>query len=70
MAPRLVIHAVEGFGKTTIGAYSPDPFILMSETGYDTLLASELAPSVPAEEVTSWTDLLRWLSDLAARRRN
>lgn len=65
-APRLIVNAVEGFGKTTLGAYSPDPFILMSrgETGYDTLLSAGLVPAVPAEEVVAWSQLLEWLDRL------
>ena len=49
-----------------MGANSPDPMILMSrgETGYDTLLSAGLVPQVPAEEVTTWQDLLGWVSDL------
>lgn len=67
VTPRIVIDAVEGFGKTTIGAYAPEPLILMSrgETGYDTLLASGLVPQVPAEEITDWADLLGWVEALA-----
>ncbi len=66
VAPRLIVNAVEGFGKTSLGAFAPDPLILMSpgETGYDTLLAAGLVPAVPAEEVTSWTDLIGWLNTL------
>ncbi len=69
LPPRLVINAVEGWGKTTLGAYAPSPVILMAkgETGYDTLLSapSSLVPAVPAELVESWLDLLTWLDDLA-----
>lgn len=67
LPPRLAVFAVEGFGKTTLGAYAPEPLILMSrgETGYDTLLKSGLVPQVPAEEVTDWADLLEWIESLA-----
>jgi len=64
-SPKLIIHGVPGFGKTTIGAHTPRPLLLMSETGYDTLLSVGSVPSVAAELVESWTDLLRWLDDLA-----
>lgn len=68
LAPRLIVYGVEGFGKTTLAAYAPDPLILMSrqETGYDTLLSRGLVPAVPAERVDSWPDLLDWLDDLIA----
>lgn len=66
ITPRIVINAIEGFGKTTIGAYSPDPVVFMSpgETGYDTLLSSNLVPQVPAVSIESWTDLLGWCDEL------
>ncbi len=68
LPPRLMLFATEGFGKTTLGSYAPNPLILMSrgETGYDTLLGSRLVPQVPAEEVADWSDLLGWIDDLAA----
>lgn len=70
LAPRIILQAVEGWGKTTIGAYTPSPIVLMApgETGYDTLLQSSLVPSVPAYELESWADLLGWLDQLAENR--
>lgn len=66
VAPWLVLNAVEGFGKTTFGAYSPAPLILMArgETGYDTLLAAGRVPQVPAYVVETWEDALGWLDQL------
>ncbi len=69
LPPRIVVNAVEGWGKTTLGAYAPSPVILMArgETGYDTLLSATppLVPAVPAEPIESWTELLGWLDTLA-----
>lgn len=58
--PRIIINAVEGFGKTTAGAYADNPAILMAqgETGYETLLAAGLVPQVDRVLVTSWDSLL------------
>ena len=66
IVPRLVVHGVEGVGKTTIGAYADSPFIIMArgELGYDALLSAGRVPMVPAEVVESWPDLLGWVSDL------
>lgn len=67
-APIVALNAVEGFGKTTIGAHAPKPLIAMSdnERGYDTLLAHGLVPQVPAVVMDSFTDtlaLVRQLTD-------
>ena len=58
--PRLVVNAVEGFGKTTIMAYADHPAILMAdgETGYLTLLAAGLVPAVDRVLITTWPDVL------------
>ena len=62
-APRIVLTVVEGWGKTSCGAYAPDATILMAdgETGYETLLASSLVPIVTTGSVTSWQALLNLL---------
>lgn len=66
--PRLLIYAVEGWGKTSIGAFAPDPVVLMArgESGYSTLLSAGLVPAVPAVTVETWDDLLQWLDTLIA----
>ncbi len=48
MPPKLILNAVEGWGKTTMGAYAPEPFILMAsgETGYTTLLGAKRVPEI------------------------
>lgn len=56
---KIVFYAVEGFGKTTIGAHAPDPFIIKGprENGYDVLLKYERVPNVPSRDVTTWPEL-------------
>ena len=67
ICPTIVVYGVEGFGKTTIGAYAPDPVILMarSEQGYDTLLSAGRVPAVPAILIESWEQLLVTLDAIA-----
>lgn len=65
--PRLVINAVEGWGKTTVGAYAPGSVILMAkgETGYLTLLGSKRVPERPAVLIETWDEVLTLLDSLA-----
>jgi len=64
--PRLILNAVEGWGKTSMGAHMESPAILMAsgETGYETLLGSGLVPSVDAARVDDWLGLLGLLEGL------
>jgi hypothetical protein len=53
------LHAREGFGKTSLAAYAPNPIFLQSrgETGLDTLIASNQLPETPHfPEMQSWED--------------
>lgn len=61
-----MLNAVEGFGKTTIGAYAPEPLIIMAprETGYETLLSRGRVPEVGRVQVQSWDELLGMLRSL------
>ncbi|HUW30151.1 MAG TPA: hypothetical protein VM223_00910, partial [Planctomycetota bacterium] len=54
--PRIVLNAVEGWGKTSTAAFSPKPAILMAagETGYQTLLGAGLVPEVDTAFANSW----------------
>jgi hypothetical protein len=64
--PRIVLTAVEGFGKTSLLAHAPSPYIMMArgETGYDTLLSANLVPAVPAAVVEEWPQGLATLDAL------
>lgn len=66
IVPQILLAATEGFGKTTFGAFAPDPVIFMTpgETGYLTLLSADRVPAVPAERVDDYLDLLAWLDAL------
>jgi len=57
---RMILTAVEGWGKTTVGAYAPKPFIIQTggETGYETLAAGGRVPVVDRTKVQSWSELL------------
>ena len=66
----MLLHAVEGWGKTSTGAFAPDPLLLMAkgETGYLTLYGAGLVPSVPCLSVEKWDQLLTALDQVAAER--
>ena len=74
--PRIVFNAVEGYGKSTLGAFSPNPMYLMArgETGYRPLLAKGLVPQVDTvldasgepKEIGSWNELLNIVDHLIA----
>jgi hypothetical protein len=65
---RIFLYAVEGWGKTTLGAHAPAPFIVMprGENGYLTLLDFGRVPSLPAADCASWADLLATLNAFLA----
>ena len=69
--PRIILNAVEGWGKTTAGAYAPNPAILMArgETGYTTLLGAGSVPSVDAALIDTWPELLAIIDDLVGADR-
>lgn len=64
--PRIIVNAVEGWGKTTLAAHTPNPLIVMAagETGYETLLGSGLVPSVDAAKVATWSETLALVDEL------
>jgi len=66
--PRLVLNGVEGWGKTSVAAFAPDPAIIMirGETGYETLLGAGIVPNVPAMRVGKWQEFLAVLDELIA----
>lgn len=57
---RIVLNAVEGWGKTSMPAFGPNPAIIMckGETGYETLLSANRVPSIDAAQADTWADLL------------
>lgn len=67
---RVLLYAVEGWGKTTAAAYAPKPYILMGrgETGYDTLLAAGQVPEAPGAVVETFDEALARLDALTTAR--
>ena len=67
-AMKLVLVAVEGWGKTTVGANLPNAVIVMSEneTGYKTLLGEKSVPDIPRVVTTTWSETLALIPDLTA----
>lgn len=63
--PLILLNAVEGWGKTSMGAYAPNPAILMAkdETGYETLLGSNLVPSCDSARMDDWGGILGMLEE-------
>jgi len=62
----VVLMAVEGWGKTSCGAYAPGAGIMMAgnETGYVTLAAGGRVPTIPHVNVTSWSEVLGTIDGL------
>lgn len=56
----IVVNAVEGFGKTSLGAYAPGSAFILApqETGYLTLFKYNRVPERPYAVVNSWPELL------------
>lgn len=54
--PKIVLNAVEGFGKTTMGAFTESPLMLMfgGEDGYLELGHQGLVPDVPHILIERW----------------
>jgi len=61
---RIVLNAVEGFGKTSMPSFATNPAIIMckGETGYETLLSAGRVPSIDAAKAETWADLLGLVS--------
>lgn len=56
---RYAMHAVQGFGKTSFGAYFPKPIFLQSrgETGLETLIEAGMIPETPRfPSCNSWRE--------------
>ncbi len=65
---RIILHAVEGCGKTSFAAHAPKPIFLLTsgETGLLTLIDHGLVPETPHfDPFVTWKDLMgavRWLA--------
>ena len=70
VSPKLVINAVEGWGKTTLGAYAPDPVFIIAEgeTGYYTLLKAGRVPDVPRCLTKTWEETLEASANTGAAK--
>ena len=66
--PRIVLNAVEGWGKTSTVAHAPDAGIIMcdAETGYSTLLGAGRVPAIATAHATTWQELLDIIAGLKA----
>lgn len=64
--PRIILNSVEGWGKTSAGAFAPQPVLLLArdETGYLTLLEQGLVPDVPRAVLPDWQETLAMLDGL------
>lgn len=64
---RVVLHGVEGIGKTSWAASAPSPYVLMArgETGLETLIDAGRVNETPhAPELQSWEEVYDLLNDL------
>ena len=64
---RYILHGLEKCGKTSFGAYTPNPVFICTrgETGLDTLIDASRLPEVPHfPEVQTWPELLSILESL------
>lgn len=67
LPPRIILHGVEGIGKTSFGAKAPKPIVLMGrgETGLETLIDSgQLGDTPHFPEINSWGELLACVNEL------
>lgn len=65
--PRIILYGVEGWGKTSCGAFAPDAAMFMAkgESGYETLLGAGTVPNIPAVKLDSWPQTMDLLDELA-----
>lgn len=67
---RVILHAVEGLGKTSFGANAPAPLFLMArgETGLETLIDSgQLGATPHLPELQTWQETLSALNALRSQ---
>ncbi len=65
--PRILFAAVEGWGKTTLGAHAPGSLMILAEgeSGYLTLASRSRVPQVPTVTIATWPELIGLLDGLA-----
>jgi hypothetical protein len=65
----MIVYGVEGWGKTTFGAFAPSPLILAArdESGVQRLVDSGRIPEIPVAQVQSWPDLLATVDAVVAK---
>lgn len=66
LANRYILHAVEGWGKTSFAAQTPRPiFLMIRDTGLETLIENSQLPEIPHfPAIEAWEDLLGALETL------
>lgn len=68
---RYILHAVEGYGKTSLAAQFPKPVFIQSrgETGLETLIDAGRLPETPHfPEITDWAVLLEAIRMLTTEK--
>lgn len=64
---RIIIHAVSGWGKTSLAAMFPDPIFIEArgETGLETLIDAGQLPETPHfPEIMTWEEILKAIQEL------
>jgi hypothetical protein len=67
---RYILHAVEGWGKTSWGAKTPSPIVIQTkgETGLETLIDAGRLPAVPHfPEAQTWDEVLGYIEALRSQ---
>jgi len=66
ITPKLVVAAVEGWGKTTMATQVPDVGLVAASTerGYETLLSADRVNNVPYVATSTWKETLKAIDEL------
>lgn len=66
--PRIMLAAVEGWGKTTFASLAPSPLIVMvgGENGYETLRSAGRVPRCKRASVATWAEAMSLVDSLLA----
>jgi hypothetical protein len=70
VAPKVLLYAVPGWGKTTLAFYAPNPYMLshVRETGYDHLTASGQEKPIMQTTIDSWKTLVQAVTAVASAK--